>query len=95
MLGGRLPFESPSAVEVLRGQADQAPPPLSAIRAGAPPALVALAERSLAKNPAERPADGGALLDQLGGAEAPTLIAAGPRSLRCCRNDPRGESAHR
>ena len=33
--------------------------------------------RSLAKNPAERPPDGGALLDQLGGAEAPTLIAVG------------------
>src|SRR6185295_7616097 len=43
MLGGRLPFESPSAVEVLRGHLHQAPPPLSAVRAGAPPALVALA----------------------------------------------------
>ena len=65
MLGGTLPFVAPTAVEVLRGHLHEAPPPLSATRPDAPPELAALAESSLAKDPAERPRDGGALLDRL------------------------------
>ncbi len=76
MLAGRLPFEAPSAVDVLRSHVHEAPPPLSAIRPDAPPALAALAESSLAKDPADRPPDGGALLGQLGGAGTATLAGA-------------------
>src|SRR3954447_14039823 len=62
MLTGRLPFESPSAVELLRRQLHEAPAPVSALRPDAPPALAALAESALAKDPAARPPDGAALL---------------------------------
>jgi serine/threonine protein kinase len=92
MLGGRLPFESPSAVEVLRGHLYQAPPPLSAIRADAPSALAALAEGSLAKNPAERPPDGAALLDHFAGAAAPTVADAGSAVTQVMRRRPRRPS---
>ena len=51
MLTGRLPFESSSAVEVLRRQLQEAPPPLAALRPDAPAVLAAVAESSLAKNP--------------------------------------------
>ena len=75
MLTGRLPFESSSAVEVLRRQLQEAPPPLSAVRPDVPAALAVVAESSLAKDPAARPADGGALVELLGGGEAPTVVA--------------------
>ena len=62
MLTGRLPFESESAVEVLRRQLQEPPPPLSADPPRcAPPRSPHVAESSLAKDPAERPPDGGAL----------------------------------
>jgi serine/threonine-protein kinase len=76
MLTGRLPFESPSLVEILRRQLQEEPPLLSAVRRDAPPALAAVAENSLAKNPAQRPPDGNALVDLLGGGLAPTLVGA-------------------
>ena len=62
MLCGSLPFESSSAVEVVRRHVHETPPPLSAVRPDAPPGLAALAESSLAKDPVRRPPDGGALL---------------------------------
>ncbi len=74
MLTGRLPFESSSAVEILRDHVHGTPPPLSAVRPDAPPVLAALAESALAKDPMSRPPDGGALLDRLGGGEAPTIV---------------------
>jgi len=43
MLTGRLPFESTSAVDVLRDHVHGTPPPLSAVRPDAPPVLAALA----------------------------------------------------
>src|SRR5688500_17449397 len=90
MLGGTLPFVAPTAVEVLRGHLHEAPPPLSAIRPDAPPELAALAEDSLAKDPAERPRDGGALLDRLLSAGAPTLAAAGSEVTQVLRPAPSG-----
>jgi serine/threonine-protein kinase len=75
MLTGRLPFESASAVEVLRRQLQEEPPPLAAVRPQAPAALAAVTESSLAKNPQERPAGGRVLVELLGGGLAPTLVA--------------------
>ncbi len=85
MLGGWLPFESSSAVEVVRRHLHEAPPPLSAVRPDAPPALAALAESSLAKDPARRPHDGGELVDRLGGAEAPTIVASAAAATQVMR----------
>ncbi len=78
MLAGRLPFESTSAVEILRRQLQEAPPPLAAVRRDAPAGLAAVAESSLAKDPDQRPADGGALVELLGSGEAPTIVAGAP-----------------
>jgi eukaryotic-like serine/threonine-protein kinase len=78
MLAGRLPFESASAVEILRRQLQEAPPPLAAVRQDAPAGLAAVAESSLAKDPDHRPADGGALVELLGDGEAPTIVAGAP-----------------
>ena len=76
MLTGRLPFESPNAVDLLRRQLHEEAAPISALRPDAPPALAAVAEQALAKEPAERPPDGQALVDLLGGAAAPTVVGA-------------------
>src|SRR5919109_1273993 len=65
MLSGRLPFESPEALQVARQHLQEAPPPLSTIRPEAPPGLAALAESALAKDPAARPPDGSALVERL------------------------------
>jgi eukaryotic-like serine/threonine-protein kinase len=78
MLTGRLPFESPSAVEILRRQLQEAPPPPAAIRPEAPAALAAVAESSLAKDPEQRPTDGRALVELLRSDEAPTVVAGAP-----------------
>src|SRR6266540_3419473 len=51
MLSGRLPFESPEALQVARQHLQEVPPPLSALRPDAPPVLAALAEDALAKDP--------------------------------------------
>jgi serine/threonine-protein kinase len=74
MLGGRLPFESRTAVDMLRSHVHETPAPLSALRPDVPPELAAVAERSLAKDPAARPADGSALLALVSGAEAQTAL---------------------
>jgi serine/threonine-protein kinase len=66
MLTGRLPFEAPDALTVAAMHRDRQPPPVSEFRADAPPLLESLAMASLAKGPADRPADGRALLAELG-----------------------------
>jgi len=72
MLTGRLPFESSNAVDLVRRQLYEAPPPITAIRPDSPQELAAVAEESLAKEPGERPPDGRALVALLAGAAAPT-----------------------
>ena len=78
MLTGRLPFESPSAVDLLRRQLVEEPMPVRAARPDAPASLAEVAESSLAKDPARRPPNGRALVDLLSGDVAPTLVAEGP-----------------
>ena len=65
MLSGRLPFESENALELVRQHRDDPPPPLSSLRPSAPPVLESIAMAALAKSPADRPADGGALVREL------------------------------
>src|SRR3954470_24276480 len=78
MLTGSLPFVSTNAMDLVRRHSDEEPPPVSSLRADAPPVLESVAMASLAKDPAERPADGSALRTQLGGGAetAATMIAA-------------------
>src|SRR5439155_12108031 len=82
MLTGRLPFESPSAVDLLRRRVHEAPPPVSALRPDAPADLAAVADAALTRDPAARPPDGRAVLDLLQGTAAPTLVATGAAETR-------------
>lgn len=95
MLTGQLPFVSGNAMELVRMHRDDEPPPLSAFRTDAPAALESVATAALAKSPADRPADGRALLRELRGTGEPgTIIMAPPPAdatqvLRPARRPPR------
>jgi len=67
MLTGALPFVSTNAMELVRMHRDDPPPAVSDLRTDAPPGLAAVANASLAKDPAARPADGAALVAALNG----------------------------
>ena len=88
LLTGRLPFETPSPVDLLRRQLYEAPPAIHSLRPDAPMTLAAVAEESLAKSPADRPPDGRALVGLLSGAMVPvagdaaTQVIPPPRSGR-------------
>jgi serine/threonine protein kinase len=85
LLTGRLPFAAPNAMELVRMHRDVAPPPVSQVRDDAPPDLAALAAAALAKHPAERPADGAALVTALRGEppeEATQIVAPARRRRR-------------
>jgi hypothetical protein len=76
MLTGRLPFVSTNAMELVRMHRDDPPPAVADLRADAPARLESIAAAALAKDPAERPANGSALLSELrgGGDDAGTMI---------------------
>ena len=65
MLAGQPPFRGEAAVDVAVRHLQDPPPPLPA---HVPPALAAVVLRALAKDPADRYPDGGALADALGAA---------------------------
>jgi len=95
MLTGALPFEGGSPVELAVKHRTEPAPPVESVRPDAPPALAALAAASLAKDPAQRPRDGGALLAALGsgtvaetGATQILPAAAMPPPLRRRRSAP-------
>jgi len=73
MLTGRLPFVGKQAMEVVRMHRDDRPPSVAELRGDAPATLAALADRSLAKDPAGRPADGASLLAALRGESVATV----------------------
>jgi serine/threonine-protein kinase len=77
MLTGRLPFVSTNAMELVRKHRDDAPPTVSHSRPDAPARLARLVAAALAKDPLERPPDGGALLRELRGAGGATMAPAG------------------
>jgi eukaryotic-like serine/threonine-protein kinase len=79
MLTGRLPFVSTNAMELVRMHRDDEPPTVASVRPDAPARLESIATAALAKDPAGRPADGGALLRELRGdtGDATTVIAPG------------------
>jgi eukaryotic-like serine/threonine-protein kinase len=81
MLTGRLPFESDDPLTLVVQHRDEQPPPVEALRPDAPADLAALTEASLAKDPAVRPPDGGALLDALA-TGAPAVALADTEATR-------------
>jgi eukaryotic-like serine/threonine-protein kinase len=80
MLVGHPPFEGDEAVSVSYRQVHEAPPPIEAIRPEVPPALAALTERLLAKDPDRRPGSAAEVVATLEG--APPAPAAPPVDTR-------------
>jgi eukaryotic-like serine/threonine-protein kinase len=72
LLAGRLPFESDDPLRLVMLHRTEPPTPISELRSDAPPALESTALEALAKDPADRPRNGAALLAELG------LPAGGP-----------------
>jgi serine/threonine-protein kinase len=68
MLTGRLPFEADQPLELVRMHRSEPPPSVSDFRPDVPARLESLVAATLAKDPRDRPPDGGALLAEL---EAP------------------------
>ena len=54
MLSGRLPFDSQSEFEIMRGHMQEPPPPLNQFIPGIPPAIEQVVMKSLAKAPEHR-----------------------------------------
>jgi eukaryotic-like serine/threonine-protein kinase len=54
LLSGRRPFEAPTTMLVLYRALHEQPPPLATLRPELPPALVAVVERAMAREPAQR-----------------------------------------
>src|SRR4029077_2503698 len=65
MLTGRLPFVSTNAMELARMHRDDEPPAVARGRAERTPRLERIATAALAKDPADRPADGASLVRAL------------------------------
>jgi serine/threonine-protein kinase len=83
MLTGRLPFVSTNAMELVRMHRDDPPPSVAEFRGDAPARLESLAAAALAKDPADRPPDGVALMRELRGGgrrddDATMMLAPGP-----------------
>jgi len=66
MLTGRLPFEASNPMDLVALHRDAEPPPVDDFRDDAPALLESTATAALAKDPADRPQDGTALLAALG-----------------------------
>jgi hypothetical protein len=73
MCARRLPFQGPNALALLTALATDTPAPVRQINPAVPPALSALVQRLLAKDPAERPASADEVVGILAGlaSEAP------------------------
>ena len=74
MLTGALPFTADNAVALVNMHRHETAPAVETLQPDAPPELAALTAAALRKDPAERPADGAALLAALGA--GPTAVVA-------------------
>jgi eukaryotic-like serine/threonine-protein kinase len=75
MLTGTLPFVADEALALLNMHRQTPPPAVETVQPDAPPELAALTAAALRKDPAQRPADGTALLEALGSAPTRVLTA--------------------
>jgi serine/threonine-protein kinase len=85
MLAGRLPFEADNALALVDMHRRASPPAVETLQPEAPPALAALTAAALRKDPAQRPPDGAALLDALGGAAPTSVLAADTEATQVLR----------
>jgi eukaryotic-like serine/threonine-protein kinase len=76
LLTGALPFVADDALALVHMHRHAPPPAVEALQPDAPPALAALTAAALRKDPAQRPADGEALLAALGAAPAAAAAIA-------------------
>ena len=76
MLTGALPFTADEALALLDMHRRVTPPAVETLQPDAPSELAALTAAALRKDPAQRPADGEALLAALDGAGAPAPVLA-------------------
>jgi serine/threonine-protein kinase len=81
MLTGRLPFISTNAMELVRMHRDDEAPSVADFRTDAPSRLESLCAVSLAKDPADRPADGGAHVRELRGTGGDATVIFTPEAL--------------
>jgi serine/threonine-protein kinase len=86
LLSGRLPFEGDQAPAVLVAHVTRPAPPLLSAAPQVPRALAAVIDRCLAKEPAQRFADGEALADALGKAmeaagAVPSAVSGGQQTI--------------
>ena len=81
LLGGRPPYEFESLADLAAKQTKGTITPVGELAAGVPPAVEDAVMRSLARNPAYRPASAAAFAAELGGgqAEPPTVPLQAPR----------------
>ena len=75
LLTGTLPFVADDALALANMHVREPPPAVETLQPAAPPELAGLAAAALRKDPAERPADGAALLSALGAAPAARAVA--------------------
>src|SRR3954451_21294115 len=68
-------------MDLVRMHRDDPPPSVTGLRPDAPAALESIAAAALAKDPAERPADGGVLYAALRGDETAATMIAAPAAL--------------
>jgi serine/threonine-protein kinase len=81
MLTGRAPFVADGAMELVRLHQEAEPPQVEELRPDAPPTLASLAFAALAKDPAQRPPDGDALLAALTGSTDATMLVPPPAGV--------------
>ena len=93
MLTGRLPFVSTNAMELVRMHRDDEPPAVADVRPDVPPRLESITTAALAKDPADRPADGAALLRELRGDAGDATIVAAPGAFPPPADDRRDPGA--
>jgi serine/threonine-protein kinase len=82
MLTGALPFVADDALALVNMHRNAPPPAVESLQPNAPPDLVALAAAALHKDPAQRPADGAALLSALGATVATVVVPADTEATR-------------
>jgi len=71
LVAGRLPFDERSPHKVIAAHMTESPPPLDTVRPDAPPEIVRLVARCLAKDPSDRPHSADELLSILDSGIAP------------------------
>lgn len=93
MLGGRAPFIGDLA-QLVAQKLMQAPPSLLSLRSDLSPEVDKAILKALARDPAERPADAGAWLDQLETAAGKRLQTEAPRDSRLVVMAPAGSEVY-